>query len=220
MSEFNIVVKEILPRVYHLQFDSKREMASTFLRFQEYYESPNPAFRGHSFTLDQYKEWYTEQVGSFSYYTDWSGFNIPGEVLKPFEEGQFDPLSDQELGLLEAVSGISRKKRFYLIAANDPRSMAHEMAHALWYVERTYQKKMTALLNKIPSAFKDQFLGTLRNTGYCSDVIEDELQAYLMGDHMFFQWQGMDVTPYSSTIAAMREVFQTHTADSLPGDLG
>jgi len=210
MSESCIVVKEVLPRVYHLKFDSKPEMASTFLRFQEHYESPNPAFRGHVFTLDQYKAWYIEQMGSFSYYTDWGGFNIPGDVLKPFEEGQFDPLSDQELGLLEAVSGISRKKPFYIIGANDPRSMAHEMAHALWYVERTYQKKMTALLRKIPSDFKDLFQVALFKTGYCSAVVEDELQAYLMGDHAFFQWQGIDVTPHSSTIAAMRKVFQTY----------
>lgn len=206
MSESSIVVKEVLPRVYRLKFDSKPEMASTFLRFQEYYESPNPAFRGNSFTLGQYREWYIEQMGRFSYYTDWSGFNIPDYVLKPFVEGQFDPLSDQELGLLEAVSGISRKKRFYLIAANDTPSMVHEMAHALWYVDRTYQKKMNALLDKIPSDFKDQFLGTLRNTGYCSDVIEDELQAYLLGDDTFFQYQGMDITPHSATITAMRKV--------------
>jgi hypothetical protein len=210
MSESSIVINEVLPRVYHLKFDSKPEMAATFLRFQEYYESPNPAFRGHSFTLDQYKAWYIEQMGCFSYYTDWGGFNIPGDVLKPFVEGQFDPLSDQELGLLDAVSGISRQQPFYLIGANDPRSMAHEMAHALWYVNRAYHKKMSALLNRIPSDFKDQFLGTLRDTGYCLDVVEDELQAYLLGDDTFFQYQGMDITPYSATITAMRKVFQAY----------
>jgi len=56
------------------------------LRFEEYYESPR--FKGRIFTFDEYRKWYVKnspkgkKTGRFTYYSDWSGFNIPSYALK------------------------------------------------------------------------------------------------------------------------------------------
>jgi hypothetical protein len=89
---------KILPYNIHLLvFDNQYDLASTFLRFQEHYESPE--FAGKVFTLDEYKNWYinhsprASKDGVFTYYEDWNGFNIPSKILKPFYGGKFSPLS-------------------------------------------------------------------------------------------------------------------------------
>ena len=54
--------------IFHLKFNSQQELAETFLRFQEHYESPK--YRGKVFTLGEFRKWYTDVHGSFSYYQD------------------------------------------------------------------------------------------------------------------------------------------------------
>ena len=46
--------------LYHLVFKSRYEMAMFYLRYQEFYESINPEFRGKSFTYLDYMSWYTQ----------------------------------------------------------------------------------------------------------------------------------------------------------------
>ena len=99
-------VKEIIKNIFHISFSTQHELASTFLRFQEYYESPK--FRGKIFSFYEYKKWYTanspkgKKTGKFTYYKDWGGFNIPSYVLKPFYQGKFNPLSNKEKKFLRA----------------------------------------------------------------------------------------------------------------------
>lgn len=92
-------IREILHNVYQVHFDKQSQLASTFLRFQEFYESPK--FRGRTFTRAEFEEYYTQEHGSFSYLEDWAGFNLPSDVLHPFLNGDFDPLSDEEVSLLQ-----------------------------------------------------------------------------------------------------------------------
>ena len=82
-----IKFSEIIPNIFWFNFDTQEECAKTFCRFEEYYESP--FWQGKIFTLDEYKEWYIKTYGQWSYYTDWSGFNIPDYAFKPFFDGKF-----------------------------------------------------------------------------------------------------------------------------------
>lgn len=72
--EAGFKLTEILKDVFHLNYLTQEQLASTFLRFQEHYESPE--FRGKIFTLDEYKEWYMTnspnsiKKGIFTYYED------------------------------------------------------------------------------------------------------------------------------------------------------
>lgn len=81
-------IREPLENILEVHFDDPHDCAATFLRFQEHYESPE--FRGKIFTLEEYQRWYIahsprgQTTGAFTYEEDWTGFNIPSEILDPF----------------------------------------------------------------------------------------------------------------------------------------
>jgi hypothetical protein len=169
---------EVRKNIFLVSFPTHNELCSTFLRFQEYYESPE--FRGKIFTLDEYKDWYIKIKGSFSYFTDWSGFNISSNVFVPFREGKFNPLSEQEINLLKSFENDNGP--FYLIGVSntgtqkDPRLLKHEIAHGLFYTEPEYKRKAQEILSRYDL---EDLKNWLRDQGgYHESVIEDECHAY------------------------------------------
>jgi len=159
--------------------DSNEELARSFLRFQEYYESPNDQFRGKIFTLGSYKHWYSEMYGAFTYESDWRGFNFPSIVLEPFKQGVFDPLIDEEKALLSFFSYKNNSKPFYIIGANDDGVLNHELNHALYYYSEDYKKSINALFDQNLEKIKHS-LSTLLSKGYCRYMLYDELQSYIL----------------------------------------
>lgn len=164
--------------VIQLDYKTEELMSQAMLRFQEHYESPNPQFRGQIFTLGMYRKWYSEKEGSFSYYQDWGGFNWPDYVLDPFLEGLFDPLLPEE----EIVVNIVRHlpKPFYVIATSGQEAFDHELCHALYYVNPTYQRWVNKQL-------KDQtklkaLRRWLKKVHYHESVFIDEENAYMAVD--------------------------------------
>src|SRR5580704_15894322 len=111
MSTIKIAKSKIAKGIYLLCFKTQYELAATFLRVQEYYESPR--FSGRIFSLEQFMDWYAERFGNFTYYQDWTGFNVPSTALRPFYDGRFDPLSEKEKRLLRLFKGL--RKPFYVI---------------------------------------------------------------------------------------------------------
>ena len=165
---------ELRENIYLLNFKNQYSLTSTFLRFQEYYESPK--FRGKIFSLKEFKRWYaTTKEGSFTYYTDWSGFNIPSYVLNSFFKGKFDPLSSQERKFLSLFN--PSKEKFYIIGihSHKKQALSHELAHALFYTDLDYRKQVLKILKLFnTSTFKKELL----QTGYCKHVLNDEVNAY------------------------------------------
>jgi hypothetical protein len=172
----NIVKSKVGLGIYLLRFRTQYELAATFLRVQEYYESPR--FRGRIFSLEQYMDWYAARHGSFTYYQDWSGFNIPSTALQPFFDGKFDPLSEKEKQLLRLFKGL--KQQFYVIGVFDRgagNELVHELAHALFFTDAAYRTAVrTAMRGYDTTAIAKQ----LTQAGYAKQVIPDETQAYLV----------------------------------------
>ncbi len=171
--------KAVAENIFLLEFETREELASTFLRFQEFYESPE--FKGKIFTLDEYKKWYASERGSFSYYTDWSGFNIPSDILIPFEEGKFDPLSEQEKQFLSLFEGLEHP--YYIIGVSgDPERAArvinHEVAHGLFYTNMEYKKRVLEVLARYDLLEIKNWIRSLG--GYHESVMDDEAHAYTL----------------------------------------
>ena len=167
-----------------LLFDTQKNLASSFLRFQEHYESPK--FRGKIFSIDEYKKWYIkntkygQKTGKFTYYTDWAGFNIPSAIFAPFIEGKFDPLSRQERAILESI-GTERVRAKYVIGASIDSTrlvpvMQHEIAHSLFYTDPAYKEKVLDLIPKFN--LERARASVLDGAGYDPVMLDDELQAY------------------------------------------
>jgi hypothetical protein len=172
----------LVDRIHLLTFDNQIDMTSTFLRFQEHYESP--FFKGKYFTLDEFKEWYIKtspngkKSGKFTYYTDWGGFNIPSYILKPFFNGAFNPLSENEKQFLSYFE--NNESDFYIIGitkqtTSSQSAIVHETAHGLFYLNESYRKEIEQIISAY-DVYK--FNEKLIDMGYHQDVLVDEIQAY------------------------------------------
>ena len=156
--------------------DSQEELGLTFMRFQEHYESANPKFRDNIFTIGQLRHWYSETYGANNYHSTWVGFNFPSKVLIPFKEGLFDPLTIEENRLLDLFR--YRKDSFYIIGAQNNATLRHELAHALYASNEQYKREIDNFIKKYTNKFK-KLSNILLKKGYCKEVINDEIQAYI-----------------------------------------
>ncbi|CUT10151.1 hypothetical protein BF49_1231 [Bradyrhizobium sp.] len=174
MSE-KIVKQRVGPGIYLLRFKTQYELTSTFLRVQEHYESPE--FHGRVFSLEQYMDWYAEQYGNFTYYQDWSGFNVPSTAFAPFYTGAFDPLTRKERRLLRFFERL--RGRFYVIGIYQGHgsTLTHELAHALFFTDAGYRKGVREAMRSYDTRALER---QIAQAGYAQHVIEDEAQAYLI----------------------------------------
>lgn len=177
----DVTVKKVNEHIIHVKFETGTDMTETLIRYQEYYESPSKNFRGNIFTLGMLRKWYTKKFGGFTYYTDYSGFNLPSHVLNPFKEGLFDPLTEKEKYFLDMFK--DRTDKFYIIATaskeDEENSFNHELLHALYYTNKNYKTKANKILKGVD--LKSLYKG-LKKIGYCDDVLLDEAQAYMGSD--------------------------------------
>jgi len=156
--------------------DSQEELNVAFMRFAEYYESPNKKFRNNIFTVGQLKNWYSITYGADTYHKDWSGFNIPSKVLIPFLQGLFDPLTKEEQELLSLFR--YRHDDFFIIGAQNESVLRHELAHALFAHNSKYRYAIDLYVLKHQKELK-KISRYILDKGYCEDVLIDELQAYI-----------------------------------------
>jgi hypothetical protein len=171
------IIRVIKPLKFNsvlIQTQSRETLCKIFIRFQEHYEGLK--FRGKIFTLGQLRHWYSVKYGANTYYRDWSGFNFPSYVLNPFKNGLFDPLTEEEVALLELFR--YRDDNFYIIGANNDNVTKHELTHALYWYNTKYKQDIDSLCKKY-SVQLSKISRYLLNRGYHKDVINDELQAYI-----------------------------------------
>ncbi|MFB9269641.1 ABC transporter ATP-binding protein [Bradyrhizobium erythrophlei] len=199
-----IVKSRVADGIYLLRFRTQYELAATFLRIQEHYESPR--FHGRVFSLEEYMDWYAAHSGNFTYYQDWSGFNVPSTALQPFFDGKFDPLSEKEKRLLRLFSRL--REPFYVIGVFDDgkgsRSLTHEIAHALYFTNAAYREAVQAAIRRYDTSVLAR---QIAQAGYARHVIPDEMQAYIVapsGD------LGAALGPIQPLRRELRALFKRH----------
>lgn len=156
--------------------DSQKELGETFIRFQEYYESPSKKFRNQIFTLGDVKNYYSFQYGADLYSELWVGFNFPSSVLSPFKQGLFDPLTNQEKELLELLK--YRNDSFYIIGSQNNSTLRHELSHAMYGYNEKYKQEIDSFIKKYKKDFSKVSRNLLKK-GYHKSVLNDEIQAYI-----------------------------------------
>lgn len=214
-------VYEIAPKVFFFRFAERSEVTRTFVRIQEHYE--NPEFRGRIFTLNEFRRWYTKNYGRqtvrpagyvrqrFSYYEDWSGFNVPSYALNAFYDGRFTHLTAREKDLLNYFEPL-KEDRFYVIASfmedHSPSSLKvepsadalaaaaklnlweelltdrHEISHAFYYMFPEYKARVDDIISRADSEVIRVITKRLKDRMYADAVMIDELGAYIGS-----QWQ-------------------------------
>lgn len=168
--------------IYILLFKDYKSLGSTFLRFQEYQESPK--FKDKVFSVKEFIKYYSSfnPDGCFTYFDDWAGFNISSDMLVPFYEGNFNPLTKREQKLLSIFDKeLKLGQNFYILGIVPSKdksgdTLLHELAHALFYLNPIYKKEVLKALKpyKLPEVKKH-----IMGLGYNKSVLYDEAQAYL-----------------------------------------
>lgn len=193
---------KIAPKLYCVEMENPYDLAMLFVRYQEYYESPNPNVKGKVYSLEEYMRWYAISnqkryvKGSenlFTYPKDFCGFNIPSSVIYAIlaERKYSDELSMYDHLMTDIYIAVSddmhkefgkHDRDFYLIGAGkmDSDTLRHEIAHGLYHNVATYRDYMNGLIKKLltPQQIVD-FKKVLRTYHYCEDVMLDEMQAFL-----------------------------------------
>lgn len=178
-------LSEVKPRIFFLNFKDTYDMCMTFLRYQEFYESPNPKFRGKPFDLFEFMRWYSKKYGEggFTYARDWAGFNIPGEVVvKLWVPGILNrTIYDYEMKMVyDKCLSIYPDGKFYLIGAVGKKwAMRHEIAHGFYYTQPLYKQEMDIHVKALSKLFRKKMNVALKNIGYTTHVYVDETQAYM-----------------------------------------
>jgi hypothetical protein len=182
--------------IFVLRFATQYELAASFIRVQEHYESTR--FRNRVFTLDEYKEWYASTFGAFTYYKDWSGFNVPSSAFAPFYAGRFDPLRPREQRLL----GLLRRERepFYVIGISSDADLKHEIAHALFYMRPDYRDAVKTAMSGYDTSRVRKRLASM---GYHRHVLIDEVHAYLVAPGGSFSAAREGLVPLQRTLRAL-----------------
>lgn len=186
-------IKEVKPKIFLFECDNSYDLAMTFLRYQETYESPNPKFRNKPFTIIDFMEWYSKTQGlknhgveGFSYPLDWAGFNFPSFIIdKLLNDIGITDRNKYDDFILESYNMIKNKyyydDNFYIIGATagNEKTIKHEIAHGFFYTNPEYKKEMKKLVKALPADKIEKFNTHLASVGYTKQVFVDEIQAYL-----------------------------------------
>ena len=184
-------IEEVKPNVFAVVVPDGYHRAMLFCRVQEYYESPNPQFRGKNFSIWDYIQWYSrEHNNTFTYTSDWSGFNIPLKTAwdcyeKLYEyETPYDEVMDSIIRTIELKMFYKKNTRnwkAYIIGAGSTESdtFQHEVCHGLYYTNKEYKKIVDEQTKLIKKKHYNIFKKNLLKMGYTEAVIDDEIQAYL-----------------------------------------
>lgn len=183
--------------------DSQKELGETFIRFQEFYESPNRKFRNKIFTLGDIKYHYSLAYGADLYSELWVGFNFPSSVLIPFKQGLFDPLTTQEKELLGLLK--YRNDNYYIIGAQNNSTLRHELSHAMYGYDKKYKQEIDTFIKQNSKHFNKVSKHLIRR-GYDKSVLNDELQAYITDNDDEFIRTNLD--PY--LINSIISIYKRH----------
>jgi len=181
-------LRKIGPNIYHFIFPNQYELTSTFMRLQEFYESPLKEVRGKFFTHEEYMDIYAKEHGSFSYLTDWNGMNVPGNIAAKWYRkfaygGTYFFKKERRLIdlLIDAIYGFEDDgTKFYVIGTHELKGedyIDHELCHAIYYLNPKFKKEMLKLVKNFERV--DELKNSLTNLGYCEKVLDDEVQAYM-----------------------------------------
>ncbi len=179
----NLKVNEVRKHVLHVEFPNQYLMGATLFRLQEFYESPYAEIRSKLFSLEYAMDLYAGRSPekTFTYFDDWSGFNIPDYSIQFFYDTFENHLLEKEKKFFSAIHKyIYQNNKYYIIGTSadaDKEDMTHELSHAYFYIYKKYKLDMINLMTNYKHY---TFLQKeLLNMEYSQEVISDEIQAYL-----------------------------------------
>lgn len=180
-------------KVVFAEFPNRKELTLTMGRLGEFYESAHKHIRNKHFSVETFLDTFMDSDGNISYFSDWSGYNIPGNiVLKFLHIFEYDDITEREMSLIDKTDEILwdgfdefcenfSSGNFYLIAymKGDTDTIDHEICHAAYYLNKDYKKAVNKLVKSLDKDLVDHMTEILIKMGYNKAVCVDEINAYL-----------------------------------------
>jgi hypothetical protein len=219
-------LQEVKPNVFVVLLEDNYNLPMLFCRVQEFYESPNEDFRNKKFSIWEYMEWYSKNgKGSFTYPSDWAGFNIPYPVLRDCMEVHFpnkefeNPYDSTMYEIYETLKSRGTDNIYILgTQTNEGDTFNHEVCHGLFFTNPKYKEKALEFVDSIDKDIMENFRQNLLNIGYTDSVVKDEVQAYLLYGHdkAFFtkNVNKRKVNSLHKKLSTIMSVFLTENVDN------
>ena len=82
---------------------------------------------------------------------------------------------------LRKVTKKFKNKLYYVIStrATDKMTLKHELVHAYYYLNPVYKQEVDVLIRHMNKDIRKQLVKELKEWGYASQVINDEINAYM-----------------------------------------
>jgi hypothetical protein len=212
-------LKKLYPGIYLCKIEDMYDLAMTFCRVQEFYESPFKQIRGKRFTLIELMALYSKKnEGSFTYPMDWGGFNIPGPVIASLYDYKIEDYNIYDSIILEIHNKIvteTESNQYYLIGSNtDVCTIEHECCHALFFLDKNYRENALKILKKLHRSLRKKAEDVLFELGYDKSVMDDEIQAYLTTEFNTLKAKKKLNTKeqknYNSVVKELKENFKSY----------
>lgn len=166
------------------EFKKQKDLALTFFRIQEYYESDNEEIRGVAFSLETFLEHHIDKNGNLDYFNFWDGFNLPGHIIDEWESKIGSTMTQREIEFIKVIrENLDTSRKYYVIGAiaKDKLTIKHEIAHALYFMNEEYRNsadEITERFEKNKTQYK-KVVKYLKSLNYSDTVMQDEVQAYM-----------------------------------------
>jgi hypothetical protein len=198
------------PQIFLFLGETPSDLGRPFVRIQEFYESPAARFRRKFFTLAQFKEWYCRtqsRTGKFTYYSDFNGYNIPGDVFLDWATAYAGNETEDEQSLLGMMGALP--SQFYVMGAPEDcaGTIDHELSHAFFHLFPEYKKLMLSMLEGYDLSDVHRYL---KANMYIRDVYSDESISYIMFDDSLLHSSGVSTKHLRGLRGGMLGVFQTY----------
>jgi hypothetical protein len=183
---------EVQPNIFLFKAKNQFVMNRTFMRLQEFYESPFRFIRGKKFDHMDFIDEYGHNNGEFDCFTNIYGTNVPDKTIRAFYDLYGDDIDKHEKTLYDVLckADAFNRDKFYLIGCFEEESIEnknvldHELAHAYYYMHPEYKKTVNRLVRSIPTKEFNHYRDVMKQSGYWSGVYLDEIQAYLATNSM------------------------------------
>jgi hypothetical protein len=213
-------LKKLNDRVFLFTAETRKELTLSFFRVQEYYESPLKGLNRQKFNTFDFLNESMDDDGKIDYFSYWCGFNIPGNIFNDWRNNQdVEHVTPLELKMFEQLgeSGVNYDEPFYIIGSLEGVSdiIKHEIAHALYFTNVEYNKEMFELTVELKNYHNSEYVNLqqkLLEMGYCEEVLDDEIQAYLSSEKKRYLLRefALDFAKISKIIKKYRAVLQKY----------
>jgi len=179
---------EVYPKIFAVVIKDDKLRARVFMRYQEFYESDSDTFRGKGFKWTEFVNYYKNKTKKdiLSYHEDWSGYNIPCDSIESCiavipDINFYDLIM---FSIIDTIKSLVGNDKFYLIGIDqadgeDKSLIEHELAHGLWFSSPKYKADQLINIDGLPEYIIEPLRQKISVMGYGSNVIDDEIQAYL-----------------------------------------